>query len=145
MIIILWTGSVLLGACSMKRRAESTRATSTAITGVEGRSVIRQDSLGSSLDRVVHVDRQWLAVSPRTGVVYRYRERIHLDEEAHASGGRSIQETARSQHQVNTESYGHHRGESGVESSGIGWWWLVVAGGIASAVALRLFRFWPFK
>ena len=142
-IIILWAGSVLCGACSIWRRAERMETTSGKMATHVARAGIRSDTAVARADRLVQVDRQWEVVAPQSGTTYRYTERFRVAEAAQSRSATVAQhaETARYQEQVETAEY--RQGES--RARGWAGWWLVIAAAAAVWLAVRLFRFWPFK
>ncbi len=143
-VIILWAGSVVFGACSILRRSEQQRTASATLSAAETRSAFRRDSLVASAGRVVRIDRRGVVTLPHMGEVHWYRERIHVDEKEHATRSSSVHETDTSRHQVKSERYESSHAERQVAPRSFGWW-LLLAGGIIAVVVFRLFRFWPFK
>ena len=142
--IILVAGPVLCGACSIKRQAESQRTVSTELSALETRTGIRRDSLVGSLGRAVRLDRRWIALEPNSGTVYRYDERMYIDETAGTASGSMKLESVTAQREEFAEQEEHRSVEAHSETRGVSWWW-VAAIGLVALLAVRLFRFWPFK
>ena len=142
-IIILWAGSVLCGACSIWGRAEKRKTMAGEMTTVETRSGIRRDSSVGRTDKLVLIDRQWALVLPETGATDRYAERLRVAEAAETLTGTIAQQTQSAHHQQQVETAEYRR----TEGRANGWvgWWVAVAMAVAVWVVLRLWRFWPFK
>lgn len=139
-IIILWTGSVLCGACSMMHRSQKVRTASSRIDKVETRAGIRRDSSMARTDRLVQVSRHWEAVAPRSGWVYRYVENTRVAEAAASEQHTSEQQTAAVHHHEQDESANRRQRKSRVK--GPGGWWLAIAAVMAVWLLYRLIRFW---
>jgi|SRR5690606_1705805 len=142
--IILVAGPVVFGACSIKRQTESQRRVSTELATVETRSGIRRDSLVVHLERAVRIDRSWTATLPYSGAVYRYDERVYIDENAAVGASSMTDSSITAQKQERTDRNEHRSEKAQSKARGVGWWW-VIAFGFLVLWAVRQFRVWPFK
>ena len=142
-VIILWTGSVLCGACSIKRHTQRERTASERIDRVETHAGIRRDSSLTRRGRQVAINRHWEAVAPHTGWVYRYTENVRIAEAEQTVEGSSAQRAASVHHHEQHEATDHRQHNS--RANGMGRWWLIpVVLAILWGVGRRI-RFWPFK
>lgn len=143
MIVILWAGAVLFGACSISRSSERVSTRSGKIAALEARAGIRLDSSVTRMGRTVTIDRRWEVVSPHSGSAYRYTESVRMAEEEQTVKGTTEQQAEVVHHREQTDAADYRQGESHVE--GQGWWWLIVIAVVMLWMALRLLRFWPFN
>ena len=145
MIVILWAGAVLFGACSISRSSERVSTRSGKIATLEARAGIRLDSSVTRIGRTVTIDRRWEVVSPHSGSAYRYTESVRMAEAEQTVKGTTEQQAEVVHHREQTDAADYRQGKSRVK--GHGWWWAVVA--VVAAVVvwlvLRLFRFWRFN
>src|SRR5690606_5670276 len=142
MIVILWAGAVLFGACSISRSSERVRTMSDKIATLEARAGIRLDSSVTRMGRLVQVDRRWETVSPRGGLAYRYTESVRIAEDEQTVKGTTEQQAEVVHHREQTDAANYRQCKSRVKWRG--WWWLIVIAVVMLWMALRLLRFWPF-
>jgi len=145
MIVILWAGAVLFGACSILRRSERVSTTSDKIATLEARAGIRLDSSVTRMGRLVTIDRRWEAVFPHSESAYRYTESVRIAEEEQTVKGTTEQQAEVVHHREQTDAADYRQGESQVK--GQRWWLAVVALGtvVVLWMVMRLLRFWPFN
>ena len=145
--IILVTGPVIFGACSIKRKAESTQTASASMIALEERTYRYQESMAAALNRSLAIERSWMVELPGAGQRIRYEERIRLGETAQSASNTEQREVVSSGREEKTEQYEYRTVDNVAEAKGVGWkWWLVaVIIGAGAWIAWRLIRVWPFK
>lgn len=142
--IILVTGPVIFGACSMKRQVDRSQSTATNVHTVEDRTFLLRDSVESALNRSLQIERRWLVELPQTGRRVRYEEHIRLGETTQSSAGTVQQAAVAAARAEQTEQHGHRMTDSAAETKDVGWWlWLLV--GVGAWMAWRFLRIWLVK
>ena len=146
--MILWAGSVLCGACSIKRHSQREQAATSHVERIEDHAGIRVDSLVTRRGQVVRVDRRWEAVAPQNGWVYRFTEEVHITETEQTERKTAQQQelSVRQQEQHETTD----RRQRSSQATGIRWWWWLVPVVLIALCAvgrwvLRWLRVWPSK
>ena len=144
--MIILAGPVVFGACSMKRHTERTQTASTRISAHEAGAYRYLDSLETTHQRSLHIDRRWVVDLPEPGHRMLYNERIRFGETAEVASGSTRQARTSVQRTGQAEVHSDYTSQSLAEPKLIrmGWW---VGGCIAIGVGIvwRLKRFWPFK
>lgn len=143
--IILMAGPIIFGACSIKRQVEARRTVSTQLSAVETRSGIQRDSQIISLERAVRLDRGWIALEPHSGAVYRYDERMYIEETGGMAGSSVRRESTTAQREGHTEHTEFRSAETQSETREVAWGAMIAIGLLALWVVARWFRLWPFK
>ncbi|MFB2121640.1 hypothetical protein [Parapedobacter sp. 2B3] len=145
--IILVTGSVVFGACSMKRHTERTQSASAQMSMLEERSGLRGGTMEAALNRSLQIERRWVVELPEVSGRIRYEEHIRLGVSGQVATGSVHREEVSSSRQVDRERRDYDVSEKAGEVQGIRWsWWLLgIMVGAGAWVAWRFIRVWPFK